>query len=197
MAGREVRGEPFNGLCERVKFRDIASGPGPELNFIAVSTLVPHWSPEPNGFARALSSYLYLPDSAKAAMATHAIDRMLDLLELLLIEGKFYTIFSVPFGVGFSILLSRASAKGLVFHRLFLRRVFFLFVFGAAHAVLLWHNDILAAYALCGALLLPFATARNRTTLAFATLALLAPLAIKLAGGIPSGFLTGRAERAR
>jgi uncharacterized protein len=136
------------------------------------------------------SRYLYLPDSAKAAMATHAIDRMLDFLELLLIEGKFYTIFSVLFGVGFSILLSRASAKGLVFHRFFLRRVFFLFVFGAAHAVLLWHNDILAAYALCGALLLPFATARNRT-LTFATLALLAPLAIKLAGGISSGLLTG------
>jgi uncharacterized protein len=140
------------------------------------------------------SRYLYLPDSAKAAMATHAIDRMLDFLELLLIEGKFYTIFSVLFGVGFSILLSRASAKGLVFHRFFLRRVFFLFVFGAAHAVLLWHNDILAAYALCGALLLPFATARNRT-LTFATLALLAPLAIKLAAEYRPRSLPARRTR--
>jgi len=137
------------------------------------------------------SRYLYLSDAAKAAMDTHAIDGVPYFLELLLIEGKFYTIFSVLFGIGFSILLSRASAKGLVFHRFFLRRVFFLFLFGAAHAILLWHNDILAAYALCGALLLPFASARNRTILVFAALALVAPIAIKLAGGIPTGLLTG------
>jgi uncharacterized protein len=136
------------------------------------------------------SRYLYLSDSAKAAMDTHSIDKVLDFLELLLIEGKFYTIFSVLFGVGFSILLSRASAKSLVFHRFFLRRIFILFLLGAAHAVLLWHNDILEAYALCGALLLPLASARNRTILALAALVLVAPVAITLAGGIPSALLT-------
>src|SRR6185503_3355848 len=136
------------------------------------------------------SRYLYLPESVTAAMATHAIDRVLNFLEAFLIEGKFYTIFSVLFGVGFSILMSRAGAKGLVFHRFFLKRVFILFVFGAAHAILFWHNDILEAYAVCGALLLPLASARNRTILAFAALALLAPIGVKLAGGIPVGLLT-------
>ena len=71
------------------------------------------------------SLYLYLPDSAKAGMTTYAADKVLDILELMLIEGKFYTIFSVLFGVGFSILLSRSRAKDLLFHRFFLRRVFF------------------------------------------------------------------------
>lgn len=136
------------------------------------------------------SLYLYLPGSAKAEMETHATDRVLNFLELMLIEGKFYTIFSVLFGVGFSILLSRASARGLVFHRFFLRRVAFLFLFGAAHAVLFWHDDILQAYALCGALLLPFATTRNRTIIAVGTLALLTPIPIKLVGGMPVGVLT-------
>ena len=136
------------------------------------------------------SLYLYLPDSAKAGMATHSADRVLDFLELMLIEGKFYTIFSLLFGVGFSILLSRSRAKELVFHRFFLRRVFFLFLFGAAHAVLVWHDDILQYYALCGALLLPFVSVRTRTIIAFAALALLAPILIKLLGGIPSGFFT-------
>lgn len=139
---------------------------------------------------RIYSLYLYVPDSAKTGMETHATDRVLAFLELVLIEGKFYTIFSVLFGVGFSILLSRASAKELVFHWFFLRRVFFLFLFGAAHAVLIWHDDILQAYALCGALLLPFVSARSRTIIAFAVLALLAPIPIKLLGGIPSGFFT-------
>jgi uncharacterized protein len=136
------------------------------------------------------SLYLYLPDSAKAGMTTYAADKVLDILELMLIEGKFYTIFSVLFGVGFSILLSRSRAKDLLFHRFFLRRVFFLYLFGVAHAVLFWHNDILIFYALCGALLLLVVSVRDRTIIAIAALVLLAPIPIKLVGGIPSDFFT-------
>ena len=136
------------------------------------------------------SLYIYLNDAAMAALPTHSADKVLDFLELMLIEGKFYTIFSVLFGVGFSILLSRASTKEMGFHRFFLRRVFFLFLIGAAHAVLFWHDDILQCYALCGALLLPFVHARNRTILVAAAVALLAPIPIKVAGGIPVGLLT-------
>jgi len=135
------------------------------------------------------SLYLYLPEAAKAALPTHASDRVLEFLELMLIEGKFYTIFSVLLGLGFSVLRSRARAKNLVFHRFYLRRVFFLFAIGVAHAVLFWHNDILQAYAFCGALLLPAVAARNRTILILAGVALLAPIAIQLAGGISLGVL--------
>jgi uncharacterized membrane protein YeiB len=64
-----------------------------------------------------------------------------------------------------------------------------LFAIGVAHAVLFWHNDILAAYAVCGALLLPIVTARDRTILTLAVLAYVAPVVAKLAGGIPVGVL--------
>jgi uncharacterized protein len=141
------------------------------------------------------SLYDYLPDSAKRAMGTYAADRVLDFLELFLIEGKFYTIFSLLFGVGFSVLLSRARAKDVVFHRFYLRRIGVLFLIGVAHAVLLWDNDILQAYAVCGALLLPLRTARDRTILILAVLFLLAPIPVKLAGGIPVGGLAD-AEKA-
>ncbi len=123
-------------------------------------------------------------------MNTHSTDRILDFLELVLIEGKFYTIFSALFGIGFSILLTRAQAKGLLFHRFFLRRLFFLYLIGAAHAILFWHNDILQFYALCGALLLPFVRVRNRTIIVFSALALVAPAVITLAGAIPPGSFT-------
>lgn len=136
------------------------------------------------------SLYLYLPDGAKRAIATHAADRVLDFLELFLVEGKFYTIFSILFGVGFSVLLSRAAAKKLSFRSFYLRRIGVLFAIGFMHAVLFWHNDILEAYAVCGALLLPFVAARDRTVLGLAGLALLAPLAIKLAGGISLSLLS-------
>src|SRR5689334_22640781 len=56
------------------------------------------------------SLYVYLPEPAKASMSTYSIDRVLDFLELVLSEGKFYTIFSVLFGIGFSILLTRTQA---------------------------------------------------------------------------------------
>jgi uncharacterized protein len=135
------------------------------------------------------SLYLYIPDSAKAALETHSADRVLDFLEILLIEGKFYTIFSVLFGIGFSVLLSRARTKGLVFRWFYLRRIGVLFAIGVAHALLVWHNDILQAYAVCGALLLPLVTARDRTILTLAVLAYLSPVAIKLVGGIPAGHL--------
>jgi uncharacterized protein len=136
------------------------------------------------------SLYLYLPASAKSAMSTHASDRVLDFLELFLIEGKFYTIFAVLFGLGFSVLLSRARTKDLVFHRFYLRRVSILFLIGVAHAVLFWHDDILQAYAVCGALLLAFVTARSRTIVMLGVLAYLAPIPIKLAGGMPVGVFT-------
>ena len=139
------------------------------------------------------SLYLYLPESAPARIQAGWAGRSLDFLELALVEEKFFTIFSVLFGVGFSILLSRAREKSLRFHRFFLRRIAILFLIGIAHTVLFWHNDILVSYAVCGALLLPLLGARDRTILACAAVALLAPLAIDLAGGISSApFIRAR-----
>ncbi len=133
------------------------------------------------------SLYINLPESTRAGMSTAQADRVLDFLELVVIEGKFYTIFSVLFGVGFSILNTRAAAKGLVFHRFFLRRAGVLALIGAVHAVFLWHDDILLFYALCGALLLPFTRASNRTIVAVAILATVAPALARLVRAIPPG----------
>jgi uncharacterized protein len=137
------------------------------------------------------SLYLYLPEAAMTGMSTWPADRVLDFLELTLIEGKFFTIFSVLFGIGFSVLLTRAKAKATGFYGFFLRRMLFLYLIGVAHAVLFWHADILQFYALCGALLLPFVTVRNRTIALFAVLALIAPALIDVAGGIPEGTFSG------
>jgi uncharacterized protein len=141
------------------------------------------------------NTYLYslygrLSDEAKAALPTAAADGPVAFIEMWLVEFKFYTLFSLLFGVGFSILLSRASAKGIVFRRFFVRRAAFLFLIGAAHAVFVWHDDILETYALCGVLLLPFVSARPRTILAAASAALLAPIFLHAIGGIPVGWLT-------
>jgi uncharacterized protein len=77
----------------------------------------------------------------------------------------------------------------VAFHWFYLRRIAVLFAIGAVHALLFWHNDILQAYAVCGALLLPLVTAPDRTILTLSVLAYLSPVAVKLAGGISASVL--------
>ena len=69
------------------------------------------------------------------------------------VQGKFWTIFSLLFGMGFAVMLTRAERAGREFKIVYLRRVLALAVFGAAHFVLLWEGDILFSYAV-GALML-------------------------------------------
>ena len=69
------------------------------------------------------------------------------------VQGKFWTIFSLLFGMGFAVMLVRAERAGREFKRVYLRRILALAVFGAAHFIFLWNGDILFSYAV-GALLL-------------------------------------------
>lgn len=46
-----------------------------------------------------------------AAMPTAGIDRTLRWLLCIFVDGKFYTLFSLLFGIGFSIILSNAALR--------------------------------------------------------------------------------------
>jgi uncharacterized protein len=72
------------------------------------------------------------------------------------VQGKFWTLFSLLFGVGFGVMLQRADALRADpdFNRLYIRRLVALFAFGALHAALLWPGDILVPYAVAGFILL-------------------------------------------
>jgi uncharacterized protein len=69
------------------------------------------------------------------------------------VQGKFWTIFSLLFGMGFAVMMVRAEQAGREFKKVYLRRVLALAVFGAAHFIFLWQGDILFSYAV-GALML-------------------------------------------
>jgi len=77
-------------------------------------------------------------------------------------EGKFYVIFSMLFGFGFFIFLSKGKDYGNNILPVFSRRLFFLFLFGVAHIVLLWAGDILLYYALFGFVLILFRNASDK-----------------------------------
>jgi len=101
-------------------------------------------------FSHPLKSY------AGGVMAQGGVDGALALLVFTLVQGKFWVLFGLLFGMGFALLRDRTRAAGRPFAGLYLRRLLLLFLFGAAHIALLWPGDILLAYSLAAlGLLLP------------------------------------------
>ncbi|MEM8765088.1 MAG: DUF418 domain-containing protein [Bacteroidota bacterium] len=91
-------------------------------------------------------------------------------------EGKFYSIFSLLFGIGFGLQIQRAMEKGTPFVGRFSRRLFILLLFGFLHAVLLFVGDILATYALLGFILILFRKSSDKTLLSLVFIFPLIPL---------------------
>jgi len=81
------------------------------------------------------------------------------------IQGKFITIFSFLFGMGFAIQFSRAEARGARFLGFYPRRMVALALLGLIHGILIWGGDILLTYALAGAILLLFRKRKQKTLL--------------------------------
>ncbi|QGG48970.1 DUF418 domain-containing protein [Heliorestis convoluta] len=92
-------------------------------------------------------------------------DSIVERLVFFLAEGKFYTMFSFLFGLGFIIFMERAKEKVKRPRLLFLRRLSALLIFGLIHAFFFWFGDILTIYALFGLLLLFFVYRKPRTLL--------------------------------
>lgn len=74
------------------------------------------------------------------------------------VQGKFWTLFSLLFGMGFAVMLGRAESADRAFVTPYVRRIIGLFLFGSAHFVVLWTGDILHNYAVTAVLLLLIVT---------------------------------------
>ena len=136
------------------------------------------------------SLYSFLPVDAADAMPTAGIDRVVRYLQYIFIDGKFYTIFSLLFGIGFSIIIANAMKRGANGFRIFYRRMFVLLLMGFLHLMFLWSGDILMLYALLGMLLPLFRGASNKVLLRWAFALLAIPVAVdfvvELSGIYPS-----------
>lgn len=80
------------------------------------------------------------------------------------IDTKFYTIFSLLFGVGFYMQISK-NADNPAFPRMYMKRLSILLLIGICHS-LIWSGDILLLYALMGMVLLAFRKVPVRRALA-------------------------------
>ena len=113
-------------------------------------------------------------------MWNQGLDRVVQALINTFISGKFITLFSFLFGIGFAVQVGRAEAKGARPGSFYPRRLLILMLLGLAHGFLLWSGDILAPYALYGFLLLLFRKRRQKTVLIWAAACYVWPLFMSL-----------------
>ena len=90
-------------------------------------------------------------------------DRLLQDLILFFVESKFFTLFSLLFGISFAIQIQSAEKQEATFLPRISRRMLGLLLFGVLHILLLWDGDILVIYAITGTLLIAFRKAAYST----------------------------------
>lgn len=130
------------------------------------------------------SLYTFQPAEVTAAMPSAAIDRVVRFVQYLFIDGKFYTIFSILFGIGFSIIIANAERKGANGFKIFYRRMSVLALIGFLHLMLLWSGDILLLYAIAGMLLPLFRRLSDRMLLSVSALFIFVPVLIEWGTGM-------------
>lgn len=124
------------------------------------------------------TGYGFFTQSMREALPAWPADGILGLCELAFVKGKFYSLFSLLFGIGFSIILIRNEQKGINPLKIFYRRLVILLLIGAGHLFLLWEGDILMLYALIGMLLPLFRKCSDKALLIWTAVLILSPILI-------------------
>lgn len=117
------------------------------------------------------SGFEFMSTAEQAALDRFGANAALDAALQFFIDGKFFSLFSLLFGIGFAVQIESAMRAGRNFTHHFSRRLAILFAIGVAHA-LVWYGDILKDYTLIGFLLLVTARWTPKST-AFAAAAVL------------------------
>ncbi len=98
-------------------------------------------------------SYTLAPDGVFENLATAPLDAVIAPVASLFVSSKAMTLFSLLFGYGFAMIMSRLESRNANADAIFLRRTTILLVFGILHIWFIWIGDILHVYALMGFLL--------------------------------------------
>jgi uncharacterized protein len=123
------------------------------------------------------TGFAFMPPETMAKSPTAALDSVAAFVIIWLGYGKFYSVFSLLFGIGFAFQLDSAERRGDTTLRLFRRRLSVLLAIGAVH-MFFWEGDILFLYALIGFLLIPLRRMPQAWLLRTAAVLVLAPVAL-------------------
>ena len=103
------------------------------------------------------SGYKFIPFEQLATLNFYDLNDTLKYLFMFFIDTKFYTLFSILFGIGFYLQFNKFMDDQKEFIATYRRRLLYLMLFGAVHAFF-WSGDILFIY---GAMGLVFVFFRN------------------------------------
>jgi len=124
-----------------------------------------------------LSLWMFMSTDARMALPGAGLADALKAFHTILIDGKFYSIFSMLFGIGFGFFMAKGNDGLLRFYR----RMFILLIIGWLHLRHLWAGDILFLYALLGLVLPLFRRLNDRALLITAAALILSPIVIDAA----------------
>jgi uncharacterized protein len=113
------------------------------------------------------SGRVLLPREQAEALTAPPLETVVTALYNFFVNQKFVTIFSFLFGLGFSIQLTRAQARGASIVPLYSRRLLVLLGIGLTHMFAIWTGDVLSTYAVVGFALMLFRQRSDRTVLAW------------------------------
>ena len=100
--------------------------------------------------------------------------KQLRILSSFFFRSKFFSTFTMLFGIGFALQIARLEDKTSHYLWTYGRRLLVLFLFGLAHLVL--GSELISWYAICGALLLLFRKLSSRALLLWALLLMPVPM---------------------
>lgn len=134
-----------------------------------------------------------LDRAARAAQPASGLGRAVLFGVDWLIEGKFYSVFSMLFGIGFALQAKHAARRGVSIGRFFRRRMLVLILIGLVHMYALWAGDILLLYGVMGLLLPTLARWQVGTRLACMAALFAMPIATHALVHLSQGALDPRA----
>jgi uncharacterized protein len=125
------------------------------------------------------SGIKFLPLDSLRKLPSFDTDLFVYHLNGIFVDTKFYTIFSLLFGIGFYLQFNKNRNNQSVFMPIYYRRLMFLMLFGAIH-MFFWSGDILFIYALVGFVFVQFRNKSNKFIFNLAVISFITPLFIEI-----------------
>ena len=110
------------------------------------------------------SGYKFVDYEVLATLPYYNLNDTLHYLFMFFIDTKFYTLFSLLFGIGFYLQFDRQREKQAPFMKTYRKRLWFLIMFGAIHSFF-WSGDILLIYGAVGLVFVLFRNLEPKTLL--------------------------------
>ncbi len=108
------------------------------------------------------SGYKFIPFDVLETLPYYDYNEILKYLFMFFIDTKFYTLFSLLFGIGFYIQFDKQRNNQDPFMKTYRKRLGFLIMFGAIHSFF-WSGDILLIYGVVGLIFVMFRNLNPKT----------------------------------